>query len=265
MSVALKVDGVSLAFGGVQALRDVSFTVKPGQIFAIIGPNGAGKTTILNVITRVFDAHAGTILVGDTDITRAPRHTIVRHGVARTFQNIELFERATVMDNLLVGRHQTLDTRFWTELFNLPSVQRAEADARRRIEDIIDLLALAPYRSTPVGALPYGIRKVVELARALAAEPKLLLLDEPASGLNPEERRDLGFWIEDIRAEMGATIVMIEHDMALVEQVSDHVLVMNQGMVLAQGSAAEIRGNPLVTEAYLGAAPSLSEGEAVRV
>ena len=253
------VEDVSLAFGGIQALKQVSFSVERGEVFAIIGPNGAGKTSVFNVITRVFDADTGRVGIGESDITRAPRHGIVRHGISRTFQNIELFEGATVMQNLLLGRHRhraggplAAAAGFARELFFTPATRRAESEARGRVEDIIELLELEPWRDAPVSGLPYGVRKVVELGRALASEPQLLLLDEPASGLNPEETRDLSFWIEDVRTELGMTVIMIEHDMSLVAEVADRVLVMNQGEVLTVGSPAEVTQHPDVVAAYLG-------------
>jgi len=248
-----EVDHLSLSFGGVKAVRDVSFQVARGEVFAIIGPNGAGKTSLFNLITRVFESSGGDVRIEGTSIGRIARHDVVRHGVARTFQNIELFEGATVLDNLLLGRHRAPHGNFLAQLFNLPSVQRAETLTRERVEDVIGLLGLAPYRTHLVAGLPYGVRKVVELGRALAAEPKLLLLDEPASGLNPEETHELGYWIEDIQQELGITVVMVEHDMSLVSAVADRVLVMDQGQVLTIGSAAEVQSDPRVITAYLGA------------
>jgi len=248
-----EVDHLSLSFGGVKAVRDVSFQVARGEVFAIIGPNGAGKTSLFNLITRVFDSSGGDVRIEGTSIARVARHDVVRHGVARTFQNIELFEGATVLENLLLGRHRAPHGNFLAQLINLPSVQRAEAFTRERVEDVVELLGLAPYRSQVVAGLPYGVRKVVELGRALAAEPKLLLLDEPASGLNPEETHELGYWIEDIQQELGITVVMVEHDMSLVSAVANRVLVMDQGQVLTIGSAAEVQSDPRVITAYLGA------------
>jgi branched-chain amino acid transport system ATP-binding protein len=249
----LRVEGVTLRFGGVHAIRDLSFAVTQGEIFAIIGPNGAGKTSVFNVITRVFNANTGRIIFDGQDITDVPRHRVVDHGVARTFQNIELFEGVSVIDNLLLGRHRFPYGNLFAELCWLPSVQRNEAESRAKVEDIIDFLELAPYRNSLVSALPYGVRKVVELGRALATQPRLLLLDEPASGLNPEEARDLAFWIDDIRSDLGITVVMVEHDMSLVAQAADRVMCMNAGQLLAIGTAREVQSNPDVIAAYLGA------------
>lgn len=247
-----EVQNLSLSFGGVKAVRDVSFEVDKGQVCAIIGPNGAGKTSVFNLITRVFPATGGHVLFGGRDIVRIPRHEVVRHGIARTFQNIELFEGATVLENLLLGRHRMSHGNVLAQMLNLPSVQRAEVETRERIEDVIGLLGLAPYRNSMVAGLPYGVRKVVELGRALASAPSLLLLDEPASGLNPEETRELAGWIEDIRDELGLTVIMVEHDMSLVSAVADKVVMMEQGRVLMTGTAAEVQSDPRVIAAYLG-------------
>jgi branched-chain amino acid transport system ATP-binding protein len=249
----LAVEHLALHFGGLIAIRDLSFTVRQGEVFAVIGPNGAGKTTLFNAITRVFTPSAGQITLRGQDILALPRHRIAGVGIARTFQNIELFESATVIDNLLLGRHRFAHGNIVAQALRLPSVRRAEDLARSRVEDIIDLLDLSPYRNSPVAGLPYGVRKVVELGRALATEPELLLLDEPASGLNPEETRDLAFWIDDINSEFGITIVMVEHDMSLVAEVADRVLCMNMGQALALGTPEQVRAHPEVIAAYLGA------------
>jgi branched-chain amino acid transport system ATP-binding protein len=248
------INDLSLAFGGVQALRNLSFSVNAGEVFAIIGPNGAGKTSVLNVVTRVFDPDSGHVVFEGQDITRVARHRVVEHGIARTFQNIELFENATVLDNVMLGRHGARTTEFFGELLNLPRVVTAERAHREAAEEIMDALDLAPYRSQPVVGLPYGVRKMVELARALATQPRLLLLDEPASGLNPEETHDLAFWLEDIRRDRGVTIVMVEHDMSLVSRIADRVLCMNAGAALALGTPEQVNADPAVIEAYLGVA-----------
>ena len=246
------VENLSLRFGGLHAIRNLSFEVEQGEVFAIIGPNGAGKTSVFNVITRVFTPSEGRVLLRDRDITTLPRHRVVERGIARTFQNIELFESATVLDNLLLGRHRFRHGSVLGQVLWSPAVQRAEDHSRAKAEDIIDLLDLSPYRNTPVASLPYGIRKMVELARALASEPELLLLDEPASGLNPEETRDLAFFIDDIQNDLGITVIMVEHDMSLVGEVADRVLCMNMGEQLAIGPVAEVRAHPDVVAAYLG-------------
>lgn len=248
----LELDRVALHFGGLKAISDVSLTVNPGEVLAVIGPNGAGKTSMLNLVTRVFDATEGRIVFKGRDIARQPRARIAHLGIARTFQNIELFEAATVLDNLLLGRHRFGAGAWWQQVLRTPALTRMEEEHRARVEDIIDFLDLSPWRHARVAGLPYGVRKVVELGRALAAGPELLFLDEPASGLNPEETRDLAFWIDDIRTDLGITVVMIEHDMALVSAVADRVVCMAQGRVLAQGTAAQVQAHPDVIAAYLG-------------
>ena len=246
------VKDVSLRFGGVHAINNVSFSVEQGEVFAIIGPNGAGKTSMLNVITRVFDPSSGSVVFEGQDITGLPRHKIVHNGIARTFQNIELFEGGTVLDNLLLGRHRFGHGSFVAQWLWTPAVREAEAQSRAQVEDVIELLDLMPHRNSPVAGLPYGVRKVVELARALATQPRLLLLDEPASGLNPEESRDLAFWIDDIQNDLGITVIMVEHDMSLVSEAADRVLCMNMGEVLALGTPEQVQSNPAVIAAYLG-------------
>ena len=246
------VKDLALAFGGVRALDGVSFEVEEREVFALIGPNGAGKTSVLNVVTRVVAAAAGKVTLGGRDITRLPRHQVVGAGIARTFQNIELFEGATVQDNLLLGRHRFDHGGAWRQFFNTARARALEDASRAKVEDVIDFLDLAPWRGQRVAGLPYGVRKIVELGRALATEPRLLLLDEPASGLNPEETRDLAFWIDDIRHELGITVVMVEHDMSLVSEVADRVLAMNLGRPLATGTPAQVQADPGVIAAYLG-------------
>ena len=247
-----KVDGISLQFGGLKAVDNVSFAVDKGEIFTIIGPNGAGKTSIFNLISRLYPPSSGRLYFGDRDITALPAHTIAKMGIARTFQNIELFENATLLANLLVGRHCHSRSSLWQEVLFLPSVKRAERQHRAKAEAVIDLLDLQAYRDKLIAGLPYGVRKVTELARALCSEPKLILLDEPSSGLNVEETEDMSFWIRDIKNELGITVLMVEHDMSLVNRVSDRVLALNYGRVLASGTPAEVQNHPDVVAAYLG-------------
>ena len=243
---------MSLSFGGVLAVQQVSFDVEQGEVFSIIGPNGAGKTTLFNLISRLYDADEGVLTFEDIDITGTPAHHIAELGIARTFQNTELFEHETVLYNLLIGKHVFRKTNLFTELCFLPSVRRQELVFRKEVEDTIDLLDLQHYRDQVIGNLPYGVRKMVEVARALCLKPKLLLLDEPSSGLNPEETEDLSFWIEDINEELGTTIIMVEHDMNLVLRSSDRVMALADGKCLAIGKPNEIQNNPDVIRAYLG-------------
>ena len=243
---------LAINFGGVQALDGVSFEVEPGEVFTIIGPNGAGKTTIFNLISRIYDPTRGELLFRDEDITQVPPHDIARRGIARTFQNIELFEHATVLQNLLLGRHTHRRSRFFEEILALPRVRALEVAEREAAEKVIDFLDLQPYRDNLIVNLPYGVRKVVEMGRALCSEPKLLLLDEPSSGLSVEETEDMAFWIEDITKLLGITVLMVEHDMSLVTAVSDRVLALNYGRPLAQGTAREVQQHPEVIKAYLG-------------
>jgi branched-chain amino acid transport system ATP-binding protein len=251
-SVLLSVRDLSVRFGGVLAVNKVGFDVKRGEVFTLIGPNGAGKTTVFNLISRIYTPTSGSIsFEGENLAARAP-HEIARLGIARTFQNIELFEHASVLQNLLIGRHTHRRTSLWSELLFTGKVRAAEIEAREKVEHVIDLLDLQHHREAIVASLPYGVRKVVELARALCTEPKLLLLDEPSSGLNVEETDDMAFWIDDIRHELGVTVLMVEHDMALVSKVSDRVLAMNQGEVLATGTPREVQTHRGVIEAYLG-------------
>jgi len=245
-------DDLAITFGGVRALDGVSFVVEPGQVFTIIGPNGAGKTTVFNVISRIYDPVRGRLLFCGEDITRVPAHEIARRGIARTFQNIELFDHATVLQNLLLGRHTHRRSRFVDELLWLPRVRAMELEHREAVEKVIDFLDLLPYRDSLIVNLPYGIRKVVEMGRALCAEPNLLLLDEPSSGLSVEETEDMAFWIQDIRDLLGITVLMVEHDMSLVSAVSDQVLALNYGRPIALGTAREVQEHPEVIKAYLG-------------
>jgi branched-chain amino acid transport system ATP-binding protein len=247
-----KAEGLAINFGGIRALDGVSFEVEPGQVFTIIGPNGAGKTTIFNLVSRIYDASDGRLVFRDEDITRVAPHEIARRGIARTFQTIELVEHATVLQNLLLGRHAHRRSRFVEELLFLPRVRALELEHREAVEKVIDFLDLQPHRDSLIANLPYGVRKVVEMARALCTQPQLLLLDEPSSGLNVEETDDMAFWIQDIRTLLGITVLMVEHDMRLVSAVSDRVLALNYGRSIALGSAREVQEHPEVVKAYLG-------------
>jgi len=247
-----KADGLAIHFGGIRAVDGVSFDVEAGEVFTIIGPNGAGKTTIFNLVSRIFNPTEGRLIFRDEDITDVPAHQIARRGIARTFQNIELFERASVLQNLLLGCHVRKRSNVFEELLFLPKVKRLELAYREAVEKVIDFLDLQPYRDSLIVNLPYGVRKVVELARALCTEPKLLLLDEPSSGLNVEETADMAFWIQDIRELLGITVLMVEHNMTLVSAVSNRVLALNYGRALALGTAVEVQEHPDVIKAYLG-------------
>ena len=247
------VENLGIRFGGVVAVDNVSFEARRGEVTTIIGPNGAGKTTIFNLIGLIYPASTGRIVFQDRELTGMRPHRVAELGIARTFQNIELFEHATVLQNLLIGRHRHRRTAFWQELAFTGAVRNAERAQREAVEKVIDFLDLAHYRDSMVAGLPYGVRKVIELGRALATEPRLLLLDEPSSGLNPEETNDMAYWIEDIKKGLGITVLMVEHDMSLVQRVSDRVLALNEGRAIAEGTPAEVQAHPAVIEAYLGA------------
>ncbi|TXL73275.1 ABC transporter ATP-binding protein [Vineibacter terrae] len=247
-----KVDQLSINFGGIKAVDGVSFDVDKGSVFTIIGPNGAGKTTIFNLVSRIYEPSGGRLVFEGNDITHVPPHRVAKLGIARTFQNIELFEHASLLQNLLLARHAHKQSSFFSELLFLPSVRRMEVEHREAVEKVIDFLDLQQYRESLIVNLPYGVRKVTELARALCTNPKLLLLDEPSSGLNVEETEDMAFWIQDIKNLLGITVLMVEHDMKLVSAVSDRVLALNYGRPLAQGSPQEVQSHPEVVRAYLG-------------
>ena len=242
---------IGIRFGGIRAVEGVSFEVRPGEVFSIIGPNGAGKTTIFNLISRIYNPSSGTLHFNGADITRTPPHRIAGLGIARTFQNIELFPNATLLQNLLIGRHCHSSVGLFAQLTFLPAVRHAEVEHRKRAEEVIAFLGLQRHRDSLIANLPYGVRKVVELGRALCTEPKLLLLDEPSSGLNLEETEEMAFWIDDIKQDLGITVIMVEHDMKLVSAVSDRVMALNYGRILAMGTAAEVQSDPEVIRAYI--------------
>ena len=251
----LKVEDLSISFGGLKALNGVSFSVEKGEIYSIIGPNGAGKTTVFNCISGIYKPTGGKIFFKDLDITPFKPHQVAQVGIARTFQNIELFSHMTTMDNLMLGRHTKLKTGLWSGTTFLTPHSRAareEIKNRHKVEDIIDFLELQASRNQMVMNLPYGKQKLVELARALALEPEVLLLDEPSAGMNLEEKEDLIFSIRDIRDDFGITVLLVEHDMNLVMGISDRVLALNYGMVLAEGVPQMIQKHPEVLKAYLG-------------
>jgi branched-chain amino acid transport system ATP-binding protein len=250
----LTIHGLSIQFGGVVALDEVSFNHEQGQILGLIGPNGSGKTTVFNCITRVYEPTAGSILLDGVDLLRLPAHEVIAAGVARTFQNLELFGSMSVLENVLVGQHTRMRSNLIACALALPSVGREERRARLRAEEVLDLLGLAEVRDTLVGSLPFGLKKRVELARALVSQPRLLLLDEPANGLSYEEAAGLAKTVGMLRDELKLTVVLVEHNMQLVMDVSDRVCVLHFGTKIAEGTPDEVNKDPAVLDAYLGAA-----------
>lgn len=249
----LSVSQASLAFGGIKALDDVSFTAAPGEITAIIGPNGAGKTSLFNIISGFYRPQQGQILFDKQNITRMRADKRAELGIARTFQNIALFRGMSVLENIKLGGHTRLSTGFWASGFFYGRARREEARLRAEIErDVIDFLELDHIRKAPVAALPYGLQKRVELGRALAMQPHVLLLDEPVAGMNREETEDMARFILDIQARWGTTILLVEHDMGMVMDISNQVVVLNFGRQIAKGTPDQVQANPAVIEAYLG-------------
>ncbi len=253
MDTILRVEGVSLSFGGLQVLLDVGFEVPEGRITSVVGPNGAGKTSLFNIIGGFYRPDAGRVRFGDTDITTLPAHRRTHLGIGRTFQNIALYKGLSVLDNIKLGAHVRLRSSLVSCGLALPAARREELALRERVEtEIVDFLELEHIRALPVGSLPYGLQKRVELARALALQPRLLLLDEPVAGMNREETEDMARFILDIVEERGVTVLLVEHDMGMVMDLSDHVVVLNFGEVLTQGRPDAVASHPEVIRAYLG-------------
>jgi branched-chain amino acid transport system ATP-binding protein len=249
----LDVDALGIQFGGIHAVENLSFQINPGQIYSIIGPNGAGKTTLFNMISGVYKPTAGTIRFDGRDVTGLAPHQLARLGLSRTFQNLQTFFRLTALENVMVGRHLHEPKALLPHLLRLPSVRRANRDCAEKAQELLEFVGLGASANLNAGGLPYGALKRLEIARALATEPKLLLLDEPAAGCNAVETEEIDHLIQII-AERGTTVVLVEHDMKLVMKISDHIMVLDQGQKLAEGTATAVRKNPSVIRAYLGTA-----------
>jgi branched-chain amino acid transport system ATP-binding protein len=250
-----EVKNLSISFGGLTTLDDISFEVQQGEIYAIIGPNGAGKTTLFNCINGIYHPNAGEIVFKDKNTHGKKPDKIAKMGIARTFQNIELFNNMNTMENIMLGRHLYMQTGLFRGAFlwgRRSFAGKEEVAHRKKVEEIIDFLDLQSARNKFVGGLPYGTQKQIELARALALEPELLLLDEPCAGMNSEEKQDMIFWVKDIQDELGVTILLIEHDMTMVMDISDRILVLNFGKIIAEGTSEEVQKHPEVLRAYLG-------------
>ncbi|MEE4376048.1 MAG: high-affinity branched-chain amino acid ABC transporter ATP-binding protein LivG [Candidatus Competibacteraceae bacterium] len=252
MSALLQVTGLSMRFGGLLAVDGVSFNVEQGQIFAVIGPNGAGKTTVFNCVSGFYQPTDGQALLDGRPIHRLTSHQIARHGLVRTFQNMRLFKNMTVVENLLVSQHTQLVTGLWQGLFQIPKYRKAEKQALERAAFWLDQVGLLSFANREAGNLAYGQQRRLEIARCMITQPKLLLLDEPAAGLNPQETRELDMLIKGLRTEHGVSVLLIEHDMSLVMGISEQILVMENGRPIALGTPEQIRANPRVIKAYLG-------------
>jgi branched-chain amino acid transport system ATP-binding protein len=252
--VLLAIENVSLTFGGVKAIRDVSFDIRKGEIRAIIGPNGAGKTSMLNVINGFYTPQQGRITFKGKTRSKMRPHDAASGGIARTFQNVALFRGMTALDNIMAGRTLKMSRGFFWQVIRFGPALKEEVEHRRRVEDIIDFLHIEHIRKVPVGRLPYGLQKRVELGRALAMEPDLLLLDEPMAGMNLEEKEDMSRFILDVNQHFGTTIALIEHDMGVVMDLSDRVIVLDYGQKIADGTPDQVKSNQAVIDAYLGVA-----------
>ena len=249
------VDHLSISFGGIKALQDISFTMNKGEIFSVIGPNGAGKTTLFNCISGLYRPDQGGIRFKGSSIENKKPDTIARMGIARTFQNIELFSHMNTMENIMLGRHIHMKTGLFKGMFmwgKSSFAAREEVQHREKVEKIIDLLELQNIRDKFVGALPYGTQKLIELGRALALEPSLLLLDEPCAGMNSEEKQDMIFWIKDVQDDLGISILLIEHDMKMVMDISDRIMAINFGKQVTLGTPEQVQQNKEVLKAYIG-------------
>ncbi|MDD3449588.1 MAG: ABC transporter ATP-binding protein [Gammaproteobacteria bacterium] len=247
----LRIEGLSKVFGGIHAIKDLGFGIREGTIHSVIGPNGAGKTTLFNLITGVYTPTAGRILLEERDISGIAPFRLARLGVSRTFQNLQICQNMTALENVMMGRHLHLDSRFLPAMLRLPGIVRGDRACRAKAAELMAFVGLESYLDADADSMPYGALKRLEIARALAAEPRLLLLDEPAAGLNPRETAQIDRLIQKV-ASTGTTIMLVEHDMKLVMGISDHILVLDYGKKLAEGTAEEIRNNPDVIAAYLG-------------